>query len=194
LLLFGCCLNLFALPKKGASFAARFAYGHLIRRPQCPARTRLKNPPKKTVIEASKSSSTNASPARREYKPINDAWSFGELPFVYRPKRGSKGASNWDVPLASDYGDACHIGREYAGHYLQYIKDNPQVSESNMLGAIARDIDFKDASDSTGYWVGFFSYLERILCAQVRHMNIFEDIDRVNSVYAKIIAKRAPQK
>jgi hypothetical protein len=155
-----------------------------------PSTNTPKKSPKKSLVKASNSPPKNVSPTRREYKPINDAWSFGKLPFVHRPKHGLKTASNWKIPPTNDYGAACNTGCEYAGHYLQYIKDNPQACGSNALGAIASDIDFKDASNAKGYWVGFFSYIERVLYAQVHDMNVFEEIDRVNSAYTKIIAKR----
>jgi hypothetical protein len=56
---------------------------------------------------------------------------------------------------------------------------------ANLLGAIARDIDFKDTSNAAGYWVGFFSHLERIIFAQAQRMDVFGDIDRINAYYAK---------
>lgn len=82
------------------------------------------------------------------------------------------------------------MGAEYAAHYVQYIKNNSWVS-SNLLGNIAKDIDFQDKSGAMGYWVGFFSYLERLILAQAQRMDVFEDVDRVNAHWAEIEAKRA---
>ena len=129
-------------------------------------------------------------PARRDYKPEVKPVPLSALPFVCQPRRGFKNASNWRVPPTDDYGLACKMGAEYAAHYVQYLKNNSWVS-SNLLGNIAKDIDFQDISDAMGYWVGFFSYLERLILAQAQRMDVFEDVDRVNAYYAEIEAKRA---
>ncbi len=129
-------------------------------------------------------------PARRDYKPEQKPVSPSLLPFVFRPKRGSKGASDWCVTPTDDYGLACEIGREYAAHFVQFMKDNPSWVESNKLGIIASDIDFTDESGAKGYWVGFFSYLERLIYAQAKHIDVFADVDLVNARYAKIKAAR----
>ncbi|MBL1264527.1 hypothetical protein [Candidatus Methylomicrobium oryzae] len=128
-------------------------------------------------------------PARRDYKPEVKPLSLSELPFVYRPKRGAKNASNWCVTPIDDYGLACEIGREYAAHFAQYMKDNPCLVGSNVLGYIIEDIDFKDNSDAKGYWVGFFSHLERLIYAQAQRMDVFADVDRVNASYAEVVGK-----
>lgn len=130
-------------------------------------------------------------PARRDCKPETKPASLSALPFVYRPKRGFKDASNWRVPPTDDYGMACNIGREYAAHFAQYLKDNPSLVGSSTLGNIVAAIDFKDESGATGYWVGFFSHLERLIYAQAQQMDVFADVDRINAYYAEIEAKRA---
>ncbi|ECY9625004.1 hypothetical protein AVH85_10525 [Salmonella enterica subsp. enterica serovar Cerro] len=130
-------------------------------------------------------------PARRDYKPEIKPASLSALPFVYRPKRGFKNASNWRVPPTDDYGLACKIGREYAAHFVQYLKDNPCWVGSNTLGHIVAAIDFKDETGAKGYWVGFFSHLERLIHAQAQRMDVFADVDRINAYYAEIAAKRA---
>lgn len=129
-------------------------------------------------------------PARRNYKPEVKPASMSALPFVYRPKRGLKNASNWCVTPTDDYGLACEIGREYAAHLAQYLKDNPCLVGSNTLGHIVKDIDFSDESSANGYWVGFFSHLERLIHAAAKHMDVFADVDRVNAYYAEITAQR----
>lgn len=125
--------------------------------------------------------------ARRDYKNA----SISALPFVYWPKRGFKNVSNWCVPPVNDYGVANEIGREYAAHFAQYLKDKPVSVGSNVLGHIVAAIDFKDESDAKGYWVGFFSHLERLIYAQAQRMDVFADVDRINAYYVEMAAKRA---
>lgn len=130
-------------------------------------------------------------PARRDYKPEVKPASLSALPFVFRPKRGFKNASNWRVPPTDDYGLACEIGREYAAHFVQFMKDNPYWVGSNTLGAIVSAIDFKDESGAKGYWVGFFSHLERLIYATAQRIDVFADVDKINAYYAECAAKRA---
>jgi hypothetical protein len=122
---------------------------------------------------------------------VGNESSFSKLPFVYSPKHGFKNASNWHVPPIEDYGQACQISREYAAHFAQYLKDNPEMCGANSLGLIARDIDFENTSGAAGYWVGFFSHLERIILAQTHGMDVYADVDRANAYYAEIKATRA---
>ena len=129
-------------------------------------------------------------PARRNYKPGEKRVSMADLPFVYRPRRGFKNSSNWRVAPTDDYGMACEIGREYAAHFTQFLKDNPRVVGSNMLGNIVEDIDFSDKSCATGYWVGFFSQLERLIFISAQLVDVFADVDKINARYAEIKAKR----
>ena len=127
-------------------------------------------------------------PARRDYKPEVLTTPMSELPFVSRPERKDKKArhSNWNVPAAEDYGVACEIGREYAAHYIQYLKDNP--GQMPILNCIVSDIDFEDKSNTKGYWVGFISYLDRLLRAQARQLDVFADVDREQAIYARLAA------
>ncbi|WP_341674960.1 hypothetical protein [Niveibacterium sp. SC-1] len=115
----------------------------------------------------------------------------GALPFVRIPRRVREQSCYWRVPPTDDYGLACDIGRECAAHYVQYLKDNPRAAGMNTLGRIAADIDFRDEGGAKGYWVGFFSHLERLICAQANRMDVFEDLARVNAVVAEIAARRA---
>jgi hypothetical protein len=130
-------------------------------------------------------------PARRDYNPEVKPTSLSALPFVFRPKRGFKNASNWRVPPTDDYGLACEIGREYAAHFVQFMKDNPYWVGFNRLGEIVSAIDFKDESGAKGYWVGFFSHLERLIYATAQRIDVFADVDTINTYYAEIAAKRA---
>ncbi|OOZ75526.1 hypothetical protein BOW50_11370 [Solemya velum gill symbiont] len=71
--------------------------------------------------------------------------------------------NNWNLPPADDYGQACGLGRVYARDFVQYLKAHPEWSGSNMLGRMAREIDFNDEGPDRGYWIGFFSQLEEAL-------------------------------
>ena len=131
-------------------------------------------------------------PARRDYKPEVLTTPMSELPFVNWPGRKGKKAehSNWSVPAVDDYVMACNLGREYAAHYIQYLKDNPGCM--SVLGHIAASINFEDRSNTVGCWVGFFEYLERLLIAQARQMNVFEDVDLIKARYADQKANATP--
>lgn len=110
---------------------------------------------------------------------------FKELPFILRPKGRKAGASsNWHVPPAADYGAACAIGRNFAAHFLQYIKEDPDRGQT--LGTIAKDIDFNDKSANAGYWVGFFSHIERYIAAGCRFADVFADLKREDDIYSQI--------
>jgi hypothetical protein len=155
----------------------------------------------KKIITAKKSTKNSAlkiqtysavisSLPKRECKSIDPESSFSNLPFIHTPTNESNDASNWCVPVTDDYSRACESGREYAAHFAQYLKDNPDMCGANSLGVIARDIDFKDTSSTAGYWVGFFSYLERIIFAQVQRMDVLRDVDSINRYYEKMNLSR----
>lgn len=118
-------------------------------------------------------------------KTTNGTSCFADLPFVHHPKRGIQAASNWHVPPTDDYAQACTLGREYAGHFIQYLKNNPSWVGANGLGRIAADMDFRDDTGAKGYWVGFFSQLERLIHAEARRIDVFADVDYVNAIYAE---------
>ncbi len=120
-------------------------------------------------------------PPRRHYRALKT-----ELPFIAGPqhflKHGSlHWGSLWHVHTIHDYEQARAIGREYAAHFAQYLKDNPEVVGQNLLGRIASDINFHDASAKRGYWIGFFSYLERLIHAQAAQRPVFNDLDGFNT-------------
>jgi hypothetical protein len=129
-------------------------------------------------------------PIRRTYEPEIKPLSISALPFVYRPRRGFKDASNWHMPPTDDYGQACRFGRECAAHFIQYLKNNPDSVESNLLGHVASAINFKDETGAKGYWVGFFSHLERLIEFGARHVDVFADVDKIHALYDKIEADR----
>jgi hypothetical protein len=123
---------------------------------------------------------------RRKCKPAPNESAFSQLPFVHTQNQNFIPASNWHVPPTDDYSQACKTGREYAAHFAQYLKDNPDMCGANTLGIIARDIDFKNTSATAGYWVGFFSHLERIISAQAQRLDVYHDVDAVNAYYAEM--------
>ena len=105
------------------------------------------------------------------------------LPFVLNESGLTKGINRWQVKPIDDYSMACHLGYEYAAHFIQYLKDNPNDAGTNILGRIALDIDFKDDSCATGYWIGFFSYLELQLYKRAKKRNVFRDLVKHRAKY-----------
>lgn len=143
------------------------------------------------------STHTPAAPDHRQYHDYPAP--LTALPFVadiqvtpHQTRRSFWHVPHIDVPHVDNYGAACEIGRNYAAHFAQYIKDNPGWVGGNLLGHIASDIDFSDKSGAAGYWVGFFSHLEHLIHEGTRDMDVFADADRINAQYAEIIARRSP--
>jgi hypothetical protein len=91
----------------------------------------------------------------------------------------------WHVPSVDDYGIACRIGREYAAHFVQHMKDNPHEAGNNFLGHIAASINFDDESDAKGYWVGFSEHLERFIFMAAKHVDVFDDLDQLEASFAE---------
>ncbi|CAM3859620.1 hypothetical protein EV679_2155 [Kerstersia gyiorum] len=111
---------------------------------------------------------TNPKAGRSRQEPSHaeqsGPYDFTSLPFVYRPKRGFKNASNWKVKPTDNYALALHYGEWYAAEFMRYLRSDPSRAGGNSLGLIAAAIDYQDKSGASGYWVGFFSHLERVLC------------------------------
>lgn len=86
------------------------------------------------------------------------------LPFVAPSDQGRP--HYWNVPAAGkdprDHVEAEAIGRQYALQYAQWLQAYPELVGMGTLGWIAADIDFRD-TERTGYWIGFFSSIERYL-------------------------------
>jgi hypothetical protein len=130
-----------------------------------------------TLKSGVKSARASGRECKSEVKPTG----FFSLPFVYRPKRGYKNATNWCVEPTDDYLGACRIGSDYAGHFIQFLKDNPDRAGSNVLGIIVKDINFADESMAKGYWVGFFAHLERLILASAEQMDVFGYLNEVHA-------------
>lgn len=84
-------------------------------------------------------------PLRRHYRPGTKPVPHQELPFV-AIMPGHLRQHCWQVPPADNYHQAYRIGREFAGHYIQYVQDNPNGHGHALLARIAGDIDFSDQS------------------------------------------------
>jgi len=128
-----------------------------------PRRTRKTNP---------------ALPTRRNYKPEFAVTTSSDLPFVLSENGCERVINRWHVKPIDDYALACEIAEEYAAHFVQYLKDNPDCVEMNLLGLIANDINFDDDSCAKGYWIGFFTYLELLLYKRVKNRKVFRDLDK----------------
>ncbi|KMN83397.1 hypothetical protein VK98_03040 [Chromobacterium sp. LK11] len=114
-------------------------------------------------------------PPRRHYRPNLKPISYQELPFAARlPDRPR--VHCWQVPPADDYRQAYLLGREYAGHFIQYVQDNPDAPGRTLLARIAGDVDFAAEGPEQGYWAGFFALIEQVL---VFPIDIFGYIDRI---------------
>ena len=123
-----------------------------------------------------------AIPPRRDYRVLNTELPFIASPYHYCLKhRVRRHGSLWHVHCIQDYEQARVIGREYAAHFAQYLKDNPEIVGQNLLGRIATDMDFHDVTARRGYWIGFFSYLEHLISAQAQQRPVFDDLDRFNA-------------
>ena len=121
-------------------------------------------------------------PSRRDYRTLNTELPFIASPNHYYHKHGIQHCGNlWHVHRIHDYEQARAIGCEYAAHFAQYLRDNPQIVGQNLLGRIATDMDFHDASARRGYWIGFFSYLEHLIYAQAVQRPVFVDLDRLTT-------------
>lgn len=104
------------------------------------------------------------------------------FPFVQRTSMRTD-RSRW---LAEEYGygAACAKGREYAAYIALYLKANPSFAGSNIISKITQEMEFSDDSDSKGYRVGFFSFLEMMVQKFSRDHDVCSYLDRINNVYA----------
>jgi hypothetical protein len=113
---------------------------------------------------------------RRDYKPHKSYITSLALPFVSCPDNSVRNINRWNVAKADSYESAKRLGLEYGAHFAQYLKDNPGTEGLCNLGLIAAAINFSDESESQGYWVGFFSYLERLVTAAASQVDVFEEV------------------
>ena len=116
-----------------------------------------------------------------------DVLSFVDFPW----RRGRKGAACfWSVEPASDYGDACQRGREYAIELALYFRQAPFWIGANTLGEIVRAMDHADESPSKGYSVGFFAQLERYIARGAAGLDLGAELLRTRADYLTFEADR----
>ena len=128
-------------------------------------------------------------PARHYYRPTPAR--ITQLPFIASARYASRHGRGlksclWLVNRhITDPDKATLIGREYAAHFAQFLKDNPTQAGSNLLGRIAAEIRYNDPTAASGYWIGFFSYLERLIAERAAQCVVFDELDRFNSSTTK---------
>lgn len=111
-------------------------------------------------------------PTRRDYLPA-ESTPIEALPFVVRD---ADTWHYWRTQTTGNYGMDCDLGREYAAHYLQWLKDNPGEIGGSHLSCIARDINYKSAH-SEGIWLAFFYFLEQQLGERALQIDPFAITD-----------------
>lgn len=134
-----------------------------------------------------------ARPAPRNYKDGPKPTFLGNLPFVNLSARAVKDRSFWNVPAVDDYGTACELGRDYGAHFAQYLKDTPYMVGSNVLASVLPAIDFKDPTAAKGFWVGFFPYLEYLIYKGTQGVDVFEHVEKLQSLYQGVVERRATE-
>ena len=121
-------------------------------------------------------------PPRRDYRPVPAM--VTQLPFVYGPRNlrhhGRPSGSLWYVPRTTNDAKAQTIGREYAAHFAQYLKDNPNLVGGNLLGRIVMDMHNPNTAGNPGYRTGFFTFLEKLIAMQAVQCDVFAELDRFN--------------
>jgi len=116
-------------------------------------------------------------PMRRRYQPEVQPIPYHALPFIRGPRSLNERPHYWHLPPASDYDTAYKMGAEFAVHLAQFLRANPDEAGSNLLGQIAKTIDYKD-KHRRGYHIGFFTHLERLLAnAPPDHKCLYEALD-----------------
>ena len=132
---------------------------------------------------------------RRDFRP--EPASYTELSFVADIKVAprKKRRSFWNVPQTDDYGHACTLGMQYACEFVQFLKDNPSVSASNVIGKIVSDIAaHPHGTAMDGYAVGFWSAIEKILFRGACLEDHWDMIQSIQDRYDGINAARETEK
>ncbi|WP_374422319.1 hypothetical protein [Chromobacterium sp.] len=118
-------------------------------------------------------------PRRRRYRTPALQSQEILLPFVIRLP-GRTYPYYWQMPpTPSSRAEAYAYGRECAAHLLQWFKDNPAYVSQGLLSRIARDIDFS-RTEQSGYWLGFFNHLERLISLSAQRMNVYAYTDHLH--------------
>lgn len=103
-------------------------------------------------------------PPRRQYRPQES--SPAQLPFVYYPGRRNRSGKVcwWQVPPIADPFHASSLGREYAIHLAQFLRDNPTCAGSGrMINGIRRDMKLDTQPEASTLQNGFWAEIERQL-------------------------------
>lgn len=99
--------------------------------------------------------------------------------------------SFWAVPQTDDYGHANNVGRQYACDFVQYLKENPAWVGGNLLGLVAKDMaEVEDDSDTKGYAVGFWAFIEMMLYQAAHRMDHYALAEADAQRYVAILAER----
>lgn len=107
------------------------------------------------------------------------------LPFVrYIPGRNHP--HYWQPEETQDYEEACFLGRQYAAHLAQLLKNNQLHIGRGLLHRIARDIDYSDRSHRRGLQLGFFNYLEVLLGLAGRRLNLYRHVEAVHELHRSL--------
>ena len=107
------------------------------------------------------------------------------LPFVrYLP--GRTYPHYWQPAEVEDYEAACALGRQYAAHLAQLLKNNQLHIGRGLLHRIARDIDYSDRSHRQGLRLGFFNYLEVLLGLAGRRVNLYRHVEAVHQLHRSL--------
>ena len=114
---------------------------------------------------------------------------YDELPFV-KEKWNTAGNtfetpprefSYWEEPdgpeLPQD--DAFQVGREYAAHLMQFIKDNPLSRTYSLMILTGLSM----GATNTPYAWGFLSYIEDVLRMRAQAIEPFEEMAREHENY-----------
>ena len=126
-----------------------------------------------TSSSQEKSVDSSASPQSSLTFDLNQIPDLESLPFVYRnPKKRAKTPFHyWWLPPAESYIQASQRGMRYALLFMHYLHHHPEEAGGWLLGNIVKDMNLDDEGDSRGYWIGFLSYLERLLYHQSNRLD-----------------------
>lgn len=103
---------------------------------------------------------------RNSYPQRSAPWT--DLPFVADVKISprKKGCCFWHVPPTEDRGHASEVGRQHAADFAQYLKQNPSLVGTAMLGLIVRDMEkIEPGTGRRWYATGFWSFMEQLIHA-----------------------------
>lgn len=129
--------------------------------------------------------------SRRSFPPGHAP--LTDLPFIADIGRGrDKRRCHWNVPDTDDYCRANEMGRQFAADFAQYLKQNPCLVGSCVVGDIIRDMAQDRRVDATyGYGVGFFAFLEKLIYIAAKHADLYAIAEREAQHYAAIKASEA---